>query len=114
MTKFTQKLITAALTGALMALSGPVAAQNDDQGEGRKTKQTVAMSQSVYEKLTEVQELIEAKDYASGQVLLDEMKGNEKLSPYEKAQVWNLTAYSFYLQERYGDAIVAYNEVKQM
>ena len=111
MTKFTQKLITVALAGALMALSGPVAAQSDDKTEDRKTKQTVAMSQSVYEKLTEVQEAIEAKDYATGQVILDEMKSNEKLSPYERAQVWNLTAYSFYLQERYADAIRAYNEV---
>ena len=37
----------------------------------------------------------------------------DKLSPYETAQIWNLTAYSYYLQERYGDAINAYERVMQ-
>ena len=77
----------------------------------RETKQTVAMSQQVYEKLTEIQELVEAKDYASAQIAIDELKVRKGLSDYERAQVWNLSGYSFYLQERYDEAIRAYEQV---
>lgn len=81
------------------------------QEEQRKTKQTVAMSQQVYEKLTKIQELVEAEDYAGADALMKEMRANEKLSPYEKAQVWNLSGYQYYLQERYTEAINAYEQV---
>ncbi len=79
--------------------------------KARKTKQTVAMSQQTYEKLTEIQEFVEAENYTGAEGILREMRANEKLSPYELAQVWNLTGYSYYLQERYSDAINAYEQV---
>ena len=110
MHRFTRNLIVATLAGSLMA-SVPATLLAQEKKDDRKTKQTVAMSQQVYEKLQEIQELVEAKDYASAQRLVDEAKANEKLSPYERAQVWNLQAYSFYLQERYPDAIRAYEQV---
>ncbi len=82
------------------------------QGKGKKTKQTVAMSQKVYEKLTEIQELVEAKNYANAHRLINEMStGKSKLSAYERAQIYNLEGYSYYLQERYGDAIKSYERV---
>ncbi len=77
----------------------------------RETKQTVAMSQQVYEKLTEIQELVEAKNYAGASKLLGEMRSNTKLSDYERAQIWNLTGYAAYLQENYKEAIHAYEQV---
>jgi len=86
-------------------------AQDDkDKGKSRKTKETVAMSQQVYEKLTEVQELVENQDYATAQKLINDMT-ERKLSDYERAKVFNLSAYSYYLQERYPEAIKAYDEV---
>jgi tetratricopeptide (TPR) repeat protein len=86
-------------------------AQDDkDKGKSRKTKETVAMSQQVYEKLTKVQELVENQDYATAQKLINDMT-ERKLSDYERAQVFNLSAYSYYLQERYPEAIKAYDEV---
>ena len=109
-------LIAATLIfSCLLVVSTPVMAQRAGQSEkdkdtGRETKQTVAMSQAVYEKLTEIQELVEARDYATAQRLADEMKDG-KLSDYERAQVYNLSAYSYYLQERYADAIAAYDMV---
>ncbi|MEE8338573.1 MAG: CDC27 family protein [Xanthomonadales bacterium] len=75
------------------------------------------MSQKVYEKLTEIQELVEEKNYANAQRLIDEMardtdrKGRSKLSPYEQAQIYNLEGYSYYLQERYAEAIKSYEKV---
>jgi len=106
------KLIIAIFTGALLLGStGGVLAQSQDSGKEKKTKETVAMSQQVYEKLAEIQELIEAKDYASAQRLTDDLKEKKGLTPYELAQIWNITGYSYYLQERYDDAIRAYDQV---
>lgn len=81
------------------------------EGGDRETKQTVAMSQKVYEALTEIQGLVEAKQYSQADALIKQSLANEKLEPYERAQFWNLTAYSYYLQERYKDAIGAYDQV---
>jgi tetratricopeptide (TPR) repeat protein len=105
-------LIAAVLVfSCLLVVSTTVMAQaKKDEDTGRKTKETVAMSQAVYEKLTEIQELVEAKDYATAQRLVDDVKDG-KLSDYELAQVYNLSAYSYYLQERYAEAIVAYDMV---
>ncbi|NNE06755.1 MAG: tetratricopeptide repeat protein [Xanthomonadales bacterium] len=97
------------LLASCLGLSWSVAATA--QNKERETKQTVAMSQSVFEKLTEIQELVEAQDYAAGQSAVTALLANEKLTPYERAQVHNLTGYSYYLQERYSDAIRAYQQV---
>jgi len=94
---------------SLLTASVPLLAQ--EPAKERETKQTVAMSQAVYEKLTEVQEMVEAKNYAGADGILREMRANEKLSDYERAQIWNLTGYSAYLQEKYKEAIDAYEQV---
>lgn len=91
----------------LAAVAAPAVAQDDE----RETKQTVAMSQQVYEDLTEIQEFVEADDYNSAQVRLNDLKSTERLSPYERAQTWNLQAYVHYLTEQYGNALDAYEMV---
>ncbi|MFT4564720.1 MAG: tetratricopeptide (TPR) repeat protein [Gammaproteobacteria bacterium] len=75
------------------------------------TKQTVAMSQDVFERLQEAQSLIESKQYRSGQAILRKLRAKPKLSAYETAQLWNLSGYAYYLQEKYPDAIGAYKNV---
>ena len=111
MNKFKMKLIIACfLSVCLAGISSHTLAQDKDKG--KKTKQTVAMSQKVYEKLTEIQELVEEKNYANAQRLIDDMgKGKSKLSDYERAQIYNLEGYSYYLQERYPEAIKSYEKV---
>jgi tetratricopeptide (TPR) repeat protein len=88
-------------------LAQPVIAQEG----GEKTKQTVAMSQPVFEGLQEAQRLIEGKQYGQGQTLLQNLLGKSDRSPYETAQIWNLSAYGYYLQEDYRNAIKAYSSV---
>ncbi len=110
MERFMSKLIVAILAGAMiLGATGTALAQ--DNKETKKTKETVAMSQQVYEKLTEIQELIEGKDYASAQKMIDDVKVRKGLSDYERAQIWNISGYSYYLQERYADAINSYDQV---
>ena len=103
-----RRILITLLSGLLLLATGLNVSAQDDE---RKTKQTVAMSQAVFEKLQAVQEMVEAKDYAGGQVAIRELAANEKLSPYEKAQVYNLSGYSYYLQEDYPKALGAYEQV---
>ena len=107
MKKFMSKLTIALMTALLISGTALAQKKKDEQ----KTKETVAMSQQVYEKLTEIQELIEAKDYATAEKATVDLRGQKNLSDYERAQIWNITAYSYYLQERYADAINAYDQV---
>jgi len=94
-----------------MLIASPVAAQ---EKKTRKTKHTVAMSQPVYEKLMEIQELVETDAFAAAQTKIRELQqGKKKLSPYESAQIWNLSGYAYYLQERYDDSIRSYEKVLQ-
>ena len=82
------------------------------EGSGdREAKTTAAMSQDVFEGLQKAQTLIESKQYPNGHQILQKLLGKSKLSSYETAQIWNLTAYAYYLQERYRDAIKAYENV---
>ncbi|MGD9021617.1 MAG: hypothetical protein PVF46_07445, partial [Lysobacterales bacterium] len=91
-------------------LSSPAAFAQDDKKE-RKTKQTVAMSQPVYEALLEIQELLEAENFPEAQSKITAIQGRKKLSDYETAQIWNITGYGYYLQEDYERAIDAYETV---
>ena len=106
--------LTVFLSVVLAATASAQSKKKDDKDSGRKTKETVAMSQQVYESLTEIQELVEAEQY---QAALEEIKdlqtGKKKMSPYEAAQIWNLTAYTYYLMEDYKGAIGAYKQVLQ-
>ena len=94
-----------------LSLASPVAAQRGDEKE-RKTKQTVAMRQPVYEALTEIQELVESDQFAEAQKKITGLQeSRKKLSPYEAAQIWNISGYTYYLQEDYKGAIRSYENV---
>ena len=82
-----------------------------DSGNERKTKKAPAMSEKVYKKLTEAQELIEADKYQDGLRILGELERDSKLSHYERAQTYNYFAYTYFTMERYADAIKAYENV---
>lgn len=90
---------------------GGSASTGESNGDSQKTKKTVAMSQGVYEKLQEAQTLIESNQYANGHQILTKLLTKKKLSAYEACQIWNLSAYAYYLEERYTDAIMAYENV---
>jgi tetratricopeptide (TPR) repeat protein len=108
MTKFTRLMCFGLMLVLVSTMANAQRAQKKEEPESRKT---VAMSQGVYEDLTAIQELVEAEDYVGADQLLARMHENEKLSPYEKAQAWNLSGYSAYLQEDYPGAIDGYENV---
>ena len=93
-------------------IASPVAAQ-DKKEESRKTKETVAMSQPIYEGLMEIQESLEAGDSVAAREGIAKLLEKKKLSPYEIAQIWNVSGYSYYLEENYPSAIQSYEKVMQ-
>ena len=76
-----------------------------------ETRLTAAMSQAVYDGLQAAQTVIEAKQFADGLGQLQKLRERKNLSSYENAQIWNLTAYTYYLREDYKQSIDAYNHV---
>ena len=101
-----------ALTIVFSVMLATTAIAQDKDKKERKTKETVAMSQQVYESLVVVQELVEAESYQQALVEIREMQtGKRKMSPYETAQIWNLQAYTYYLMEDYPKSIDAYEKV---
>lgn len=96
-----------------MLLATTAVAQRDkDDKKERKTKETVAMSQQVYESLVEIQAFVEADDFPPALDLINKLQtGKKKMSPYETAQIWNLQAYTYYLMEDYPKSIAAYEKV---
>lgn len=105
-------VITAALLLCGIGLTGRVAAQEGESSAAdQPTKQTGAMSEKVYRRLAEAQELADKEDYNGAQRILDEIKASPKLTPYETAQLYNFYGYIFYARERYKDSISAYETV---
>ena len=83
----------------------------ESSGSSRKTVKAPAMSEKVYKKLTAAQESIEAKKYQEGLAQLRELEVQKGLSNYEKAQIYNYFAYTYFTMERYKDAISSYEKV---
>ena len=110
-----QRLVWIMAAGLLLlgiGLTGRVVAQEGESSVAdQPTKQTGAMSEKVYRRLAEAQELADKEDYNGAQRILDEIKASPKLSPYEIAQLYNFYGYIFYARERYKDSISAYETV---
>ena len=92
-------------------------AQEEQKKKPQETRRTPALRNKVYERLSEAQVEVEAKNYAKALELLTDMEeqgGKRALNSYELANLYNLFAYVYYSQEDYANALRAYaNVVKQ-
>lgn len=91
---------------AIPAWSGLAFAADEDKDI--ETKQVSGISEKVYRKFAESQELMEADDYLGAVKVLDDLKKNKKLSPTEIVQLYRLYGVIYFNQERYKDAINAF------
>jgi tetratricopeptide (TPR) repeat protein len=100
-------------TAGLAVTSGQVLAEEQERRE--KTRRTPALRNQVYERLQEAQVAAEANDFAGAQEVLrkleKEFSGKNALNSYEAANVYNFYAFIYYSQEKYQDAIRAYEKV---
>lgn len=87
----------------LVVFSGDVAARKKDQ-----TKASGAIDAKTFEVLTKAQELTEAEQYDEAVATLDKIRDSDKLNSYAKSQMWNFYAFIYASQEKYPEAINAY------
>ena len=94
------------------------AAQAQEQGQEkkpkRKTRRTPALRNQVFERMSEVQVLLEEKQYQKALDRLQDMEnisGKRALNSYELANLYNLYAFVYYSQEDYPRALQAYQNV---
>ncbi|MFK7885310.1 MAG: tetratricopeptide repeat protein [Gammaproteobacteria bacterium] len=106
----------ASIAALLVVFGLPVApAVYAQQGEGqseRKTRKTPALREKVFKKLTEAQEAGEAEQFTQAVAILDRLSQQDDLNSYERAQMYNFYAFIYFQQERFQDAIRAYENVR--
>ncbi len=77
----------------------------------RKKKQAKAVSKEVYDRITEVQEFVDAKDYSGALRLLNNLYNPDKLTEFEQANVLNYIGFVNYSMDNYDAAIATYEEM---
>jgi tetratricopeptide (TPR) repeat protein len=92
-------------------LTGVAFAQSDDKSEERKTRKTPAMREQTYKRLSESREFAEAEQYGEALRVLNRMIERGGLNSYEAAQAYNFYGFIYFSQEKYQDAIRAYQNV---
>ena len=84
----------------------------EEERKPQKTRRVPSMSESVYKRLAEVQEAIDAKDYNMAVELAEEMLNrSRRFNGNEIGQVRNMLGYAWFLKEDYGKAIEQYKLV---
>ncbi|HJP39912.1 MAG TPA: CDC27 family protein [Gammaproteobacteria bacterium] len=108
-----------ALLGAALLLAVPLTdnsswpglAHAQDEQEQQETTKVSGISERVYRKFAEAQELMEADDYLGAVEVLDELKAKRKLSSTETIQLYRIYGVIYFNQERYKDAIRAFESL---
>jgi len=88
-----------------------VASAQESEAPERKTRKTPAMREKIYKQLSEAQVAAEADNYQDALNKLNSLSKDSSLNSYEKAQMYNFYAFIYYSQERYRDAVRAYENV---
>ena len=108
-----QLVVSQALTGGGFT-TGVAFAQEKEQKKQQETRRTPALRNKVYERLSEAQVFIEAKQYAEAIEVLQNMEdagGKRALNSYELANLYNLFAFVYYSQEDYKSALASYEKL---
>ena len=97
--------VAAAVFTALLAPSSIALAQKDGQRPPPETRKTNALRKRPAEKLSAVQELIQAEKYNEALAGLRAMVDSESLTDYETAVVNQFFGYAYVSLEKYKDAL---------
>lgn len=93
------------------AVSFGAAQAADEEAPARKTRRVPSMSESIFKKLAEAQELIDAKDFNTALTVLDSALQKRSINANEIGQVQNMRGFVFFSREDYRGAINAYKKV---
>jgi len=103
-----------AMAGVLLVGSADVLAQDSEGSQGQQeTRKTPAMREMVYQRLAKAQECVEKDDYNCAQEELQQLGRIRDLNSYETAQMHYFYAYIYVNQDKYNEAISAYERVLQ-
>ena len=92
----------------LAAASADFAFAQQDKEEESETTQVSGISEKIYRKFAEAQELVEVENYQAALKVLDEVKNSKKLSSTAAVNLYRLYGFVYFNQERYPDAIKAF------
>jgi len=104
-------LATVAFSVAVISIAVPGTAVAQEEGQQRETRRGMVLSEPVYRRLAEAQELAEADNWRGALAVLDQVKALPRLTSYETAQLYNFYGYTYFGLERYSDSIEAYRTV---
>jgi len=108
-------VMTLALTlvisfGGMTSVQFAQAAEEEEKPQ--KTRRVPSMSEAVYKKLSEGQEAIDLKDYATAaQLMKDMLERSRRYNGNEIGQIHSMLGYIYFLQEDYLSAIREYKMV---
>ncbi len=110
--RISRKLFILLLAGLLVNASALAQGSGQaDKDDKTKTKQAQAVSKEVYEKISEAQEMVDAKQYQPALRLLNNLYNPDKLTEYEQANVLNYLGYVHYNMDNMKDAIATYKRL---
>ena len=92
-------------------LAGLATAQSNEKSDERETRKTPAMREQTYKKLSESREFAEVEQYGEALDVLNRMMERGGLNSYEAAQAYNFYGFIYFSQERFQDAVRAYQNV---
>ncbi|MGI9324558.1 MAG: tetratricopeptide repeat protein, partial [Pseudomonadales bacterium] len=105
-------LIALVPLGTLVSSGAAFAAEQESQASKQKTRRVPTLSESVYKKLAEAQEAIDAKEYNQAlNVLNNALQRRKNLNANEIAQLQNMLGFVYFSKEDYAKAIGAYKDV---
>jgi len=90
-----------------------VAAGITKEAKEKKKNKAPLIRKKTYERLTQAQELVEARKYKQALAILKKIEGMSRLNSTELSQLWNFYAYIYFSQENYPKAIAAYQKLLQ-
>ena len=102
--------ILAVLMCGMLAVS-TVNAQEKDAQDDVKTKKAQAVYKKVYDKIQAAQEKIDVDDFNGALRILDSLRNNEKLTPYERTNVLNYIGFVYYSTDNMKGALGVYKEL---
>ena len=104
--------LAAPMDGAGQFGFSPVHAADDKPEKKQKTRRVPSLSESVYKKLGEGQEAIDAKDYNLAQEIIQgALDRSRRYNENEIANLHNMLGYIYYLKDDYDGAIREYKIV---
>ncbi|MFK8053540.1 MAG: tetratricopeptide repeat protein [Woeseiaceae bacterium] len=102
--------LSLALVLSIGATSSIAVAQNEEP-QKRETKKAEALSKAVYDKLTKAQESVDAKDWQGAIRIIDGLLRDEKITNFERGNVYNFKGFIEYSRDNIDGAIRAYEQL---